>query len=59
VSEIEDLLDEAADLLTAEPKPGDRVDQVSARHARAEHLLLKAQLAILRQQVEARDEESA
>ena len=42
------LLDEAADVLKQEPVAGERMDVVFARQARAQHLLLKAQLAILR-----------
>lgn len=44
------LLDEAAEILRAEPRAGERVEDVALRHARAQHLLLKAQLAILRRQ---------
>jgi hypothetical protein len=42
------LLDEAADVLKQEPVAGERMDVVFARQARAQHLLLKAQLALLR-----------
>jgi hypothetical protein len=47
-TEAEKLLDEADELLRAEPNPGDRVEVVATRHTRAALLLLRAQSKILR-----------
>lgn len=44
------LLGEAAAILRTEPQPGEPAADVALRHARAQHLLLRAQLAILRRQ---------
>lgn len=49
-SDEEKLLDEAAEILRMEPEPGEFIEDVEFRHALAQHLLLRAQLAILRRQ---------
>ncbi len=46
--EVTKLLDEAAEVLKQKPVAGERMDVVFARQAQTQHLLLKAQLAILR-----------
>jgi len=47
-SETDKLLDEAAEILRVEPMAGDPIGAVFARQAKAQHLILKAQIAMTR-----------
>ncbi len=47
-TKAEKLMDEAAEILALEPEAGERVVDIQTRHLRAEHLMLRARLAMLR-----------